>query len=41
MTLDLYGENIFRLFQDNAGASYATPRPNRKPRFWWTSPDRR
>lgn len=37
MTLDFYGENIFRMFQDNAGVSFVIPKLSRKQKFWWAS----
>ena len=32
MTLDFYGDNIFRVFQDNAGGIIRKPNP--KHRYW-------
>lgn len=36
MTLDFYGDNIFRMFMDIKGASYATRKPNPRRAYWPT-----
>ncbi len=37
MTLDFYGENIFRMFQDNAGGVIRDPQAEPEAKFWWAS----
>lgn len=35
LTVDFYGDNIFRLFRDDNGGVYATRRPLLPQRYWW------